>query len=71
MGNIIHYRRGKMKNGRKVENLSPAGTANIVTNNSDGRTIRNLRRMDFILDVNVPGRIPYRNEHYEHFPLNI
>ena len=26
--------------------------------------------MDFVLDVNVPGKIPYRVQHYEHFQIN-
>lgn len=26
--------------------------------------------MDFIFDVNVPGKMPYRIGHYEHFHIN-
>jgi hypothetical protein len=58
---------------RMVERLKKSGlhgTATIVSISSTGRTIKNIRRMDFVLDVNVPGKIPYRVEHYEHFHIN-
>lgn len=46
------------------------GTATIVSAVSSGRIIKNICRMDFVLDVNVPGKIPYRVQHYEHFQIN-
>jgi hypothetical protein len=58
---------------RMTDKLKKSGlhsTANIVSVSSTGRTIKNIRRMDFVLDVNVPGKMPYRVEHYEHFHIN-
>lgn len=54
----------------KLKKSGLHGTATIVSVSSTGRTIKNIRRMDFIFDVNVPGRMPYRIGHYEHFHIN-
>jgi hypothetical protein len=54
----------------KLKTSGLRGTATIVSISSTGRTIKNIRRMDFVLDVNVPGKMPYRVEHYEHFHIN-
>lgn len=54
----------------KLKTSGLRGSATIVSVSSTGRTVKNIRRMDFVLDVNVPGKIPYRVEHNEYFHLN-
>lgn len=54
----------------KLKSSGLRGTANIVSIDASGRAIKNIRRVDFVLDVNVPGKIPYRTEHYEHFHID-
>lgn len=66
--NFIGGKRARIAEKLKKSGLH--GTATIVSINSTGRTIKNIRRMDFIFDVSVPGRMPYRIGHYEHFHIN-
>ena len=66
--NFIGGTRARIAEKLKISGLP--STATIVSVNSTGRIIKNIRRIDFIFDVNVPGRMPYRIGHYEHFHIN-
>jgi len=70
-GTALYFIGGARK--RMVEKLKKSGlhgTATIVSLSFSGRTIKNIRRVDFIFDVNIPGKMPYRVGHYEHFHIN-
>lgn len=66
--NFIGGARARMAEKLKISGLH--GTATIVSVDTSGRTVKNIRRVDFIFDVTVPGRMPYRIGHYEHFHIN-
>lgn len=70
-GTALYFIGGaRARMAEKLKKSGLQGNANIVSISTNGRTVKNLRRMDFVLDVNVPGRMPYRVEHYEHFHIN-
>lgn len=70
-GTALYFIGGaRRRMAEKLKKSGLHGTATIVSVNSTGRTIKNLRRMDFIFDVSVPGKMPYRVGHYEHFHIN-
>lgn len=53
----------------KLKTSGLHGSANVVSVSPTGGRLNNLRRVEIVLDVNVPGKIPYRTEHYEYFDI--
>jgi hypothetical protein len=53
----------------KLKTRGLHGSANVISVSPSGGRLNNLRRVNIVMDVNVPGRIPYRIEHGEYFDL--
>jgi hypothetical protein len=59
----------KKRQTEKLKTHGLRGFASVVSVNPSGGKLNNLHRVEIILDVNVPGKIPYRIEHSEYFEL--
>ncbi|MCX6165541.1 MAG: hypothetical protein NTU73_11900 [Ignavibacteriae bacterium] len=53
----------------KLKKTGLHGSVNVVSVSPSSGKLNNLRRVDIIMDVNVPGKIPYRIEHGEYFDI--
>lgn len=53
----------------KLKTHGLRGSANVVSVSPTGGRLNNLRKIEVFMDVSVPGKMPYRTEHYEYFDI--
>jgi len=53
----------------KLKTRGLRGSANVVSVSPVLGKLNNLCRIDIVMDVNVPGKFPYRVEHGEYFDV--
>ena len=59
----------KRRQAEKLKTQGLRGSANVISVSPVLGKLKNLCRVDIVLDVNVPGKIPYRIDHGEYFDI--